>query len=243
VKSVATDVAIILDLAKIGTLGKDLFVGRDLPEDPDNVIIIVDTGTYDTDSPNLYYTSPTFQVIVRTQHGAYQNCYEKIYQIRNWFHGHSYVTGDATKYIYFFTVSGPVDIGYDESDRPRFSVNFRTLRTFKKALLRKLLANQKVESVPTLTTLKDLKEEPVNNITSGVGELETAKFILNMAGNSRNITSVYGRLETAKFILNMSGSSDNITSGYGALETAEFIFDIVGSSNSLTKANGVLGEG
>lgn len=145
-RSTATDAAKLYQAAGLGSLGENTFVGRDLPEDPDNVVIFVDTGTYEPDSPNLNYTSTTFQVIIRSNHGGYQKCWETVAKIRNLFHGYSYITDDATRYVYILTMSGPTDIGYDDNIRPRVSINFRALRTTRDILLHKTGAKQLITS-------------------------------------------------------------------------------------------------
>lgn len=127
-KSPATDIAMVLETKGIGKVGVNIFIGEDAPPKPDFLVTVHDTGVYTPDSPNLGYKQPTIQVVVRDVKGGYQNGISIAYKINDELHGITALSKNESSYVLIFNLSGPMAVGYDDSRRPLFSVNFRTMR-------------------------------------------------------------------------------------------------------------------
>lgn len=128
-KSPATDIADILQYRfKLGTIGVDIFVNVDTPHQPDNILLLTDTGTSTPDWPSLQYTTPMVQVLGRGQPGTFQKVWERVWEVKAKLHGSSEQINNS-RFVYIFTFSGPADVGLDQHARPLVSVNFSTLRT------------------------------------------------------------------------------------------------------------------
>jgi hypothetical protein len=73
------DIAQILQANGIGVLGTDIFLGQ-LPDSPDNVVVLYPTGGFAQDLP-LPDVKMTAQVLVRDK--SYQTGYERIWRVFN----------------------------------------------------------------------------------------------------------------------------------------------------------------
>jgi hypothetical protein len=102
------------------TLGTNLFKSF-LPDSPDDVVGIFDTGGAEPDH-DLPTGDPTFQILVRstdyaTAHNLMQSIVDELHQKMN-------STIGSTYYYYIFLMGEPGHIGRDKKNRDEFSVNF-----------------------------------------------------------------------------------------------------------------------
>lgn len=84
------DIAQILELGGIGTIGADIFLGQ-VPASPGNVVVLFPTGGFPQDLP-LPDVRMTVQVLVRDS--SYRAAYERIWRIYNLLDG-----GERGKFI------------------------------------------------------------------------------------------------------------------------------------------------
>ena len=84
------DIAQILQLNGIGTIGVDIFLGH-LPDSPDNTVVLFSTGGFPQELP-LPDVRMTAQVMVRDK--SYRAAYERIWRIYNLLDG-----GDRGRFI------------------------------------------------------------------------------------------------------------------------------------------------
>ena len=125
-KSPSEDIALILVDEGIGTIGTDIFVSKE-HETPDECISLFDTGGFPPES-GFRYDYPTIQVRVRGKKGKYQATYNKADDIKAILNGKHNVTKNGTRYVGIWAMGDILSLGYDESDRPLLSVNFRIQR-------------------------------------------------------------------------------------------------------------------
>jgi hypothetical protein len=108
--------------------GGDLFISRE-PDSPDAVVTIYDTGGGEPSSGTEKNEFPTIQVRVRGAVMDYEGAYNLIDSIKNVLHNLASQTINGTKYIGVWASSDIIHLGYDTSDRPIFTLNFRIHRT------------------------------------------------------------------------------------------------------------------
>lgn len=105
----------------------------DMPDDdntPDTCIAVLDTGGPGPDPvPANNIGNPTFQVIVRGAKMGYQDAWDKAREILVGLHGKANESWNGTRYIQILATSDIIPLGYDESRRPLFSINFSVMRT------------------------------------------------------------------------------------------------------------------
>lgn len=105
-----------------GTLYTDIFLS-DVPDTPNNVIVINETGGVNPDT-YLPTSSPTFQIYVRNL--SYQSGYTKLKEIVADLHQKANVQlVESGEYFYYIFLMGePSSIGKDEKKRKEFTANF-----------------------------------------------------------------------------------------------------------------------
>lgn len=121
---------LVADLVQIAganaVFGTNLFVSQ-IPDTPDAVVVVADTGGTDPDVA-IVYSRPTIQVRVRGAKGGYLAAYTLAQAIVTSLHGLSnQVQGDSR---YSSWQQGDIiSIGNDASDRPELTINFRLHKT------------------------------------------------------------------------------------------------------------------
>lgn len=111
------------------TFGTDLFVGRE-PAEPNDCVTIFDTSgqppqlTLEEEGATLNYDS--FQIRVRNT--SYRDGWDVIESIQDLLHGRANETWNGTMYSVIFCSSGPALLEWDENDRVKFIINYRTIR-------------------------------------------------------------------------------------------------------------------
>jgi hypothetical protein len=108
--------------------GTDLFISRE-PDSPDAVVTIFDTGGGEPSSGTEKNEFPTIQVRVRGAVMDYETAYDLISSIKDVLHNLASQTVSGTKYIGVWASSDIIPLGYDASDRPILTINFRIHRT------------------------------------------------------------------------------------------------------------------
>lgn len=129
--SPATDIKDMLDAsaAALGlTFATDLFVGQ-MPDSPDKCICVYDTGGYDPESGTERYEKPTVMVTVRGARMGYVAGWALAQDIKDVLHRLHNETWNSTRYIAIWCVGDINHIGFDQNQRPKFTINFRIHRT------------------------------------------------------------------------------------------------------------------
>lgn len=123
-------IAQILETNSFGMVGLDIFVSIDVPTDPDDMVLILDTPGFAPDFPSLAYNMARFQITVRGSKGLAQDTFDradKINQFLPHFHGEI----GNTKFVYINNISGsPASMGLDEGMRPSYTMNFTAMKSY-----------------------------------------------------------------------------------------------------------------
>lgn len=129
-KSPAYNICEILSSAGLGTLGVDLFYS-DLPATISGTIVgIFDTGGYPPDDNALLENfNPTVMARIKGRRDNYQQAYDKAYSIFSTLNGQHNVSVTDFRIILISALSDILWIGYDDDNRPEFTINFLAMRT------------------------------------------------------------------------------------------------------------------
>lgn len=125
------DLAILLAASSTGlTLGTDLFYSRepDGASIADKIVTVLDTPGLD---PATYTTllAPNAQVRIRGNAGEFDDSFTLAETVRNTLHAVKNTTVGGTRYIHIIATSDLNWLGYDDNNRPLWTINFRILRT------------------------------------------------------------------------------------------------------------------
>lgn len=127
--SSAEDISSVLASAGLGlTEGTNLYISRE-PDSPAAVVTLFDTGGSEPSSGTEKNEFPTIQVRVRGTVMNYETAYDLIDSIKSTLHNLASQTINSTKYIGVWASSDIIALGYDASDRPILTLNFRIHRT------------------------------------------------------------------------------------------------------------------
>ena len=123
------DIADVLALASACalTVGTDLFCNF-MPSTPDACTAVYDTGG-EAPEPGFNYERPTFQVRVRGDKGDNRPAHEHAQACRDELNGTNNYTINSARYIGIWCVTDVIFVGYDDNNRPIFTVNLRAHRT------------------------------------------------------------------------------------------------------------------
>ncbi len=105
----------------------DIHLSR-LPATPDALVAVLDQAGSPPEDLILYY-KPKVQVLVRGDPAQYQTAYERAQLIQDLLHGYGPVEVNDTHYVGVWATSDIIPVGYDESNRPVFSLNFMVHRS------------------------------------------------------------------------------------------------------------------
>lgn len=110
--------------------GTDLFVSLE-PDGgniADKIVTVFDTGGLE---PATYVTllSPNIQVRIRGERGEFEEGYALAELVRDTLHAVSNTTVEGTRYIHIIASTDINFLGYDDNNRPVWTVNFRIMRT------------------------------------------------------------------------------------------------------------------
>ena len=126
----------IKDILLESDAGLDLVYGTSLfySKEPDGtdiadkIVTVLDSGG-DEPAVQYSYEYPSVQVRVRGDKFKYGDAYALINSIKNELHGTYNKTINGARYIGIWASSDILPLGYDEENRPIFTVNFRLHRT------------------------------------------------------------------------------------------------------------------
>lgn len=124
--SPAEDIGAILALDSLGTLGTDIFIGKE-PEVNILSITVYDTGGFQP-NPAWLREEPTVQCMVKGLPGAYSTAWAKAQAIKDSLLGRPPTTVDTINYIYFVQVGDIISLGRDEKERPIIVSNWHLAR-------------------------------------------------------------------------------------------------------------------
>ena len=125
--SSARDIASFIQTGVLGTVGTDIFIGKE-PKGPDAVITVYDTSG-EASQAGFSYEKPSVQVRVRGEQNGYAAAYSLIKDIFDLLHGKSNTTIGVNRYIGIWAIDNPTAMGQDENERPIFVLNLRIHRT------------------------------------------------------------------------------------------------------------------
>ena len=114
----------------VGTFNTDLFIGEEPTgvKTQDAVVTIFDTGGFAPEAMvDIHY--PTVMVRIRGTKNGYLAAYTKAESIKTALHKLTKETWNSTLYIQILAQSDILFNGYDEKDRPVFSINFGIQRS------------------------------------------------------------------------------------------------------------------
>lgn len=107
--------------------GTNLFVSE-MPPTPDRCVCLYDTGGFDPEY-DYVYQRPTFMARVRGEKGAYQTAWALARSVMDTLSPLANVSFGGTRYVGVWANGDIFHLGYDENQRPLFSMNFRAHRT------------------------------------------------------------------------------------------------------------------
>lgn len=125
--SPSKDVAQLLNDEGIAVLNQNLFIGR-MPPDTENVILVLDEGGVGIQNPVWKRDNLSISIYVRGLQNDYEQGYNLAYSVKNCLNGHDTVTINGSDYIRFVINGDIVWVGFDENNRPRFSMNWTVTR-------------------------------------------------------------------------------------------------------------------
>ncbi len=112
----------LLVTAGVGTKGGTLFVGR-LPTTPDAAIAAVITGGTPP-NPKWLLDFPSVQVLTRGAKGGYQAAYTKAQAVKDALLGLPSQDVNGDRFVSVLLLGDLASLGFDESNRIIFSLNF-----------------------------------------------------------------------------------------------------------------------
>ena len=120
------DIADLLILSSSGlsfVQGTDLFIGQE-PDIPDECITIYDRPGFAPENIIEVYDKPGFMVRIRGAKKDYSGAYNNAQDIKEYLHKMADETINATRYIGIWAEGDANFIGYDDNNRPIFTLNF-----------------------------------------------------------------------------------------------------------------------
>lgn len=123
------EVAAFLQTSAVGTLGTDIFIGE-IPKGDDLIIVLFETGGMASDHTHdgARDVNPGLQVRIRGKRNGYKAGREKATEVDNLLDGLTNTTLGTHMYKFIFATQQPMFTGYDSTDRPNWTQNFRICR-------------------------------------------------------------------------------------------------------------------
>jgi hypothetical protein len=104
------------------TSGWSIHIGK-MPKTPDTAILITQ-GPGLSPNPKWLLDYPTVQVRVRGSQGSYESARAKAKDIKDLFLGFSSADVNGDRWVSITMLSDIAFLGYDDNERPEFSINF-----------------------------------------------------------------------------------------------------------------------
>ena len=129
-KSPAYNICEIIVAAGLATLGTDLFYS-DLPATvTGNIAGVFDTGGYpQAGNLEIDLFRPTVMIKVKGKRGDYDGAYSFMYSLLGSVNGARSTTTTDANIILVRPISDILFIGYDDDNRPEFTLNLELMRT------------------------------------------------------------------------------------------------------------------
>ncbi len=99
-----------------------------MPTSPNAVVAVLDQAGSPPEDLIAYY-KPKIQVLVRGGPAQYVTAHQRAQTISDLLHGYGPVEVNNTRYIGIWATSDIIPLGYDDSNRPVFSLNFMVHRS------------------------------------------------------------------------------------------------------------------
>lgn len=119
----------LLVTAGVGTRGATsgwgIYAGKE-PKTPHTTVTLFATGGL-VPNPKWLLDEPTFQVRVRGTAGGYEAAFDKAVEVKDALLGLPSQTIGTTRWVSVLMPNDITNIGYDENERPRFTLNFRLI--------------------------------------------------------------------------------------------------------------------
>lgn len=120
----SVDIKDYLESFAIASFGTDLFISK-MPDSPDLCICLYDTAG---EAPDPTMEIPHLMVHIRGGEGQYITGYAKAKEVFDALSGLSNEELGSTHYVGVWAISDITSLGYDDKNRPLFSMNFRIER-------------------------------------------------------------------------------------------------------------------
>ena len=124
--SPATDIRDFLATQGVGTVGVDLFTGRE-PEEPHFVVTVFDSGGIPP-NPKFLRDEPQVQCLIRGNPNDYENTWAKAQEVKDVLLGAQPRILNGTDYVLFTQIGEMLTLGYDDSSRLAISSNWQLVR-------------------------------------------------------------------------------------------------------------------
>lgn len=112
------------------SVGWSIYKGY-MPDEPDNLIVVYETGGQPPDQSDSPFDFPSIQVRVRGPREDYQSARSKIQECFNALHAKQITVvgvSPVKKYVYCYAIqSGPIPMGRDTNTRPELVWNFQLM--------------------------------------------------------------------------------------------------------------------
>lgn len=120
------DIATFLAAQSVGTVGTDIFIGRE-PSKPAAVVTVYDVGGI-APNPKFLRDEPQVQCRVRGEVNDYQNAWAKAQEIKDVLLGAQPQTLNGTDYVLFVQIGEIISLGYDDNNRVMIVSNWQLVR-------------------------------------------------------------------------------------------------------------------
>lgn len=104
------------------TTGWGIFISK-MPDEPDSIVSIMETGGFPA-NPRWLIDYPSVQVMIRGDKGGYQAAKAKAVVVRDALLGLPAQVINGDRWDSITDIGGLIELGYDDSNRPKFSTNF-----------------------------------------------------------------------------------------------------------------------
>lgn len=94
-----------------------------MPDSPDTCVGVFDQPGLEPET-KFRYDRPGVQVLIRGAKMGYVAAYAKAEDVKEALHGRDNEAWNGTRYLQILAESDPIPMGYDDNNRPLFSVNF-----------------------------------------------------------------------------------------------------------------------
>lgn len=128
--SPAADIQDLLNGSGLFTEGTNLFIGK-MPDTPHECVCVYDIAGMPPNAMIAHDEFPMVTVHVRGERFAYANSYSNCRTVITELHRKAnYMVDSSVRIISILSQHDPIFLGYDEKERPTWSMSFLINRTF-----------------------------------------------------------------------------------------------------------------